>query len=151
MTPIRFTIRSHISYRTSSPTTPGPSTSSSPPTSSPLGPFGVASSPRRSLGSSAQRVAMELGEAPPPPTPTRREERAGDRRPSTQVGEVGRRAAPKAPEKPSAEATRVWYLLQEKKAKALADWLNYGEGQRAARSSNRASGAVVAMSGRSWG
>ncbi|CAL1138895.1 unnamed protein product, partial [Cladocopium goreaui] len=79
-----------------------------------------------------------------PPSPARREDRTGERRPSNSVdGSValGTRGKPqKVVEKPSAETTRLWYLLQEKKTKAFGDWLSHWEGQREVNIKDKAFG-----------
>eukprot|EP00913_Durusdinium_trenchii_P018654 g17529.t1 len=82
--------------------------------------------------------------APPPvpPSPARREDRTGDRRPSNSVPTVseGLRGKKSVVEKPSAEATRLWHLLQEKKTKAVSDWLSHWEGQREVNVKDKAFG-----------
>lgn len=79
-----------------------------------------------------------------PPSPARREDRTGERRPSNSVdgsGVLGTRGKPqKVVEKPSAETTRLWYLLQEKKTKAFGDWLSHWEGQREVNIKDKAFG-----------
>eukprot|EP00439_Symbiodinium_sp_Y106_P056443 s1321_g7.t3 len=75
---------------------------------------------------------------PPPPPPPPPEER--ERRPSNGKGTKSERLERQAAEKPSAESTRLWFLLQEKKGKAVADWLSHADGQKEVNIKDRAFG-----------
>lgn len=75
---------------------------------------------------------------PPPPPPPPPEER--ERRPSNGKGTKSERLERQAAEKPSAESTRLWFLLQEKKSKAVADWLSHADGQKEVNIKDRAFG-----------
>jgi len=79
----------------------------------------------------------EADPSPPPPPPT---EETRERRPSNSKLTKSERLERLAAEKPSAESTRLWFLLQEKKNKALAEWLSTPDGQREVNIKDKAFG-----------